>query len=89
MPAKLSTTVNKIKTLFNQENARLILDFHEFMKENGASEIHQNNNLKTIITFSQFLGSGNLININERENVLVLLQSKIKDEELGNKAQEY
>lgn len=58
------------------------------MKENGASERHHNNNLKTILSFSRFPGSGNLIDINERENVLVFLQSKIKYKELGNKAQE-
>ncbi|MBA3749554.1 MAG: hypothetical protein H0X03_01395 [Nitrosopumilus sp.] len=49
MPAKLSITVNKIKLLSNQDNAKLILGFCEFMKENGASERHQNNNLKAII----------------------------------------
>jgi hypothetical protein len=36
----------------NKENANLILDFHEFMKENGTSDRSQNNNLKTIIAFT-------------------------------------
>jgi len=66
MPAKLSTTISKVKTLSNGDNSHLILEFHEFMKENGASERHQNNNLKAILSFSQFPGSGNLIDINER-----------------------
>ncbi|MDQ3084856.1 MAG: hypothetical protein M3Q77_08605 [Thermoproteota archaeon] len=42
MPAKLSTTVSKISLLSNQENAKLISRFHDFMKENGASGIKLN-----------------------------------------------
>jgi hypothetical protein len=64
MPTKLSTTVNKIRLLPNEENANLVLKFHEFMKENGASERHQNNNLKAVLVFFKlfckcFLKDGN------------------------------
>ncbi|MGN6351172.1 MAG: hypothetical protein ACTHL3_06880 [Candidatus Nitrosocosmicus sp.] len=52
MPTKLSTTVNKIRLLPKEENVTLVFKFHEFMKENGASERHQNNNLKAILAFS-------------------------------------
>jgi hypothetical protein len=48
LPTKLSTTVNKIKLLPNEENTKLVLKFHEFMKKNGASKRHQNNNLNII-----------------------------------------
>ncbi len=51
------------------------------MKENGASERHQNNNLKAILSFSQFLDSKSLIDVNKREDVLAYLQSKIKDKD--------
>ncbi len=44
MSAKLSTTLSKIQQIRNKENASVILDFYEFMKENGTSERHQNNN---------------------------------------------
>lgn len=57
MPAKLSTTVGKIKLLSSQESAALIFRFHEFMKENGVSERHQNNNLKAVISYARFLDS--------------------------------
>ncbi len=60
MPAKLSTTVGKIKLLSSQENANLITKFHEFMKYNGVSERHQNNNLKAIISYSNFLDNDQL-----------------------------
>ena len=57
MPAKLTTTVEKIKNLCNSNNSRLIFEFHDFMKENGTSERHQNNNLKAILSFAKFLNS--------------------------------
>jgi hypothetical protein len=44
----------------------VILEFHEFIREHGASERHQNNNLKSILSFSQFLDSKSLIEIDKR-----------------------
>ena len=60
MPTKLSTTVNKIRLIPNEENVKLVLKFHEFMKDNGASERHQNNNLKAILSEAG-LGFGHVI----------------------------
>ncbi|MDR4492435.1 MAG: hypothetical protein R2685_16320 [Candidatus Nitrosocosmicus sp.] len=82
MPTKLSTTIGKIQVLSNKDNSCLICEFHEFMKENGASERHQNNNLKAILSFCQFLGSRNLIDINKKDDILTFLQSKTKDKEI-------
>jgi predicted type IV restriction endonuclease len=57
MTAKLSTTVNNIERIVsNEENRQLILRFFEFMKIIGTSERCQNNNLKTLIAYSKFLG---------------------------------
>jgi len=81
MPTKLSTTVNKIRLIPNEENVKLVLKFHEFMKDNGASERHQNNNLKAILTFSNYFGKASLKDIDKKEDVLSFLQSKIKDKE--------
>ena len=55
MPAKLPTTVNKVKSLPNPENADLVLKFYEFMKYNGVSERHQHNNWTAIVSYSSFL----------------------------------
>jgi hypothetical protein len=60
LPAKLSTTVNKISLLPNENNTKLLQKFHEFMKENSASERHQNNNLKAILSFSNYVGRASL-----------------------------
>ena len=81
MPAKLSTTVNKISLLPNEENAKLVLKFHEFMRENAPSERHQNNNLKAISVYFQIILDHYLRDIDKKEDILSFLQSKIKDKE--------
>ena len=69
MPTKLSTTVNKIELIPNRKNSELIRKFHEFMKSNGASERHQNNNLKAVCNFANYLG---------RKQTLKTLKAQIK-----------
>ena len=56
MPEKLTTTVKKIKSIPNSLNSTLISEFYQYMKSNSASESHQNNNLKALISFAHFLG---------------------------------
>ncbi len=56
MPVRLSTTVSKISLLPNATNAVLISEFYHHMKNNGASESHTNNSLKTNMAFAKFLG---------------------------------
>ena len=75
MPAKLITTVEKIKRLSNSNNSRLILGFYDFMKENGASERHQNNNLKAILSFAQFINSKSLAKIDNKDDIQSSLPS--------------
>jgi hypothetical protein len=56
MPVKLSTTIDKIQSLSNSVNSKLISELCEYMKKNGLSESHINNTLKTNMLFSEFLG---------------------------------
>ena len=56
MPVRLSTTVSKIASLPNATNAALMNEFYYYMKNNGASESHTNNSLKTNMTYAKFLG---------------------------------
>jgi integrase/recombinase XerD len=81
LPSKLSTTVNKIHQLANQENAELICQFYEFMKENRTSERHQNNNLKAILSYTRFIGVRHLLDVNKKEDILTFLQTKIKNKD--------
>jgi hypothetical protein len=78
LPAKLATTIEKIMRLSNSNNSCLIFEFHDFMKENGDSERHQNNNSKAILSFEQYMNSKSLGEINNKDNILTFLQSKIK-----------
>ncbi len=56
MPVRLpATTVSRIASLPNSTNAALITKLYEQMKNNGASESHTNNTLKTNMAFGQFL----------------------------------
>ena len=58
MPVRLSTTVSKIASLPNSTNVALITELYEQLKNNGASESHINNSLKTNMAFAKFLGPG-------------------------------
>jgi len=59
MPMKLFTTIGKIQNISNAKNIEIINNFLEYMRNNGSSEHHQNNNLKVVIAFGSFLGKDN------------------------------
>lgn len=52
MVAKLSTTIKIIEKLSNSSNRNIINEFLIYMKNNGSSERHQNNNLNVMIEFA-------------------------------------
>jgi hypothetical protein len=56
MPVKLSTTVKKIQSIKNPDNLALVSDYYQYIKDNGASDSHQNNILKAIILLPILLG---------------------------------
>ncbi len=79
MPIKLSTTVSKFSSLQNTENASLLLELYEFMKNNGLSERHINNTLKTNLAFAYFLGPNMPFHkIDKRDHIFLFLNTKIK-----------
>ncbi len=59
MPLKLSTTIRKIQNIPNFKNIEIINDFLKYMRNNGSSEHHQNNNLKVVIAYGNFIGKDN------------------------------
>jgi integrase/recombinase XerD len=86
MPAKLTTTINKISFVPNPTNSAIIQEFSEYMKGNGSSEHHQNNNLKAVITFAKFLGSHpTFYDIQKKEQITAFLDTKINREDNENK----
>lgn len=79
MPVKLSTTLNNIQTIPNEDNRILVREFYEFMKSSGTSYKYQNNNLKTIIAFGKFLESSILFqNITNRDQIYLFLIQKLR-----------
>jgi hypothetical protein len=80
MVAKLSTTIEKIQRLSNSSNSITLNEFLFYMKNNGSSERHPNNNLNVLIEFSNhFKSDTTFYDINKKEQVLSFLDTKIKD----------
>ena len=68
MVAKLSTTIEKIQSLPNSSNRITLNEFLFYMKNNGSSERHQNNNLNVMIEFAKYLDCDTTFyNINKKE----------------------
>ena len=83
MPVKLSTTIGKITSLPNATNAALLSDFHQYMMNNGASESHQNNCLKTNMAFAILLGPNvTFYGIHRRQQITQFLDTKIKSADI-------
>lgn len=79
MPMKLTTTIGKIQTIPNAKNMEIMHTFIGCMKKNGSSEHHQNNNLKIVISFANFLGKQNsFYDIQKKEQILAFLDTKMK-----------
>lgn len=55
MPIKVSTTIRKIKPFQNPVNVELLGEFLDYMRKNGSSERHENNNLKVVLHLRIFL----------------------------------
>ncbi len=82
MPPKLTTTISKISSLSNPTNARIIDEFHRYMKYNGSSEHHQNNNLKVVLSWARFLGPNTTFyDIQSKEQIITFLNTKTKTPE--------
>ena len=79
MPVKLTTTIKKIESIPNSINSTLLNEFFQYMKSNGASESHQNNNLKVLNSFAHFLGPNvSFYDIKQKDMITSFLDTKIK-----------
>lgn len=56
LPATLSCTVSKIKTIRNNINIDMLSEYHQYMGDRGASKHHQITALGTVISYAKFLG---------------------------------
>ena len=81
MTVRLSTTVSKISTsLSYQSNASLLMEHYQFMKENGLSESHMNNTLKTNMAFAKFLEMQSISfqEVGRKDQITSFLDTKVK-----------
>jgi integrase/recombinase XerD len=87
LPATLSCTLSKITTIANKVNVDVISEYHQYMRDNGASERYQNNALKAVVGCAKFLGENTTFyDINAKEQINAYLDTKIKSiEEDPNK----
>ena len=68
----------KIMSMPNSLNSTLLSEFFQYMKSNGASESHQNNNLKALISFAYFLGPNvSFYDIKQKDMITSFLDTKI------------
>jgi hypothetical protein len=83
MPAKLTTTINKIHTVSNPTNAEIINQFYHYMKSSDVSVNHQNNCLKVVIALANFLGTDiTFYDIKNKEQITSFLDTKLKNREV-------
>src|ERR1051326_6163019 len=78
----MTSIVEKIKTLPNLRNRKLLQEFHEYMKETGASDSHQRNELLTLYYYALHLGVILLASINRRSQITAFLDSKRKPKDI-------
>ena len=88
MPVKLSTTLDKIDKIENVQNRFLVKQYYKFMDSTGASERHQNNNLKVIHYYVNYIGKDIFLSsIKSCDSILSFLETKkkAKDEDPDGK----
>lgn len=82
MPATLSCTISKIITIPNKVNADIVSQYKEYMRDNDASERHQNNALKAVIGYAKFLGENTTFyEVNTKGQITAYLDTKMNSEE--------
>jgi hypothetical protein len=74
------TTISKIGSMPNPTDATILRDFYEYLKANGTSENYQNQNLKAMIVFANFLGvNTNFFDIKNKQQVIAFLDIRIRN----------
>lgn len=70
------------KEIANLDNAALIKEYHQCMKDSGNSQNYRKNNLKVIFSFTKSVCTNTALReVNDRQQVLVFFDSKIRSNE--------
>ncbi|HJS65363.1 MAG TPA: hypothetical protein VJ767_10975 [Nitrososphaeraceae archaeon] len=73
MPTKLANILKKVDTLTNRNNATLLIEFYEYLVSVRTSGRYQNDSLKVLGKFSEFINE-NLMDLQKKEKVLAFLK---------------
>src|ERR1051326_2467328 len=82
MPLLLTTVVSKVASVPNPENAALLQEFHQFMKQAGSSENHQRNELYSNILFAIYLNDKSFFQLSKTSEITEFLNTKRKSKEI-------
>jgi integrase len=83
MAIRLVTTLGKIDSIPNPANSTILRDFYEYMKANGTSENYQNQNLKAMIVFANFLGlDTNFFDIKSKQQIIAFLDTRTRNTDI-------
>jgi hypothetical protein len=78
MPLLLSTVISKIDRVPNPENAALLREFHEYMKQSGSSQNHIRNELYSNIIFAMHLKDKPIFSLSKSAEITEFLDTKRK-----------
>jgi integrase/recombinase XerD len=76
------TTLSHLQSLANTVNRTLLLEFHEYLKEVDTSQNYQNQMLKELVPYAEFLGETSFYDVNKKEQIIVFLETKAKSIEV-------
>jgi integrase/recombinase XerD len=81
VPAKLSTTLNKLESMRSEDNRVIVKNFYDYMRsKDPKSDHHINNLLVVLISLDKFYGSDiPFTSINTKDQILTFLDHQQKD----------
>ena len=65
-------------SISNSIDITLLSEFYQYLKSNGTSDSHQNNNLKALTSIAHFLESVTFFDIKRSEMKLVFLIQRLR-----------
>ena len=78
MSIKITTLLKKIDLLGNKDNASVLMDFYDYMREKIVWKSYKNK-LKVIIEYVNYLDDTKLYAVDKRDLIVPFLNVKIKE----------
>ena len=75
MPMKLAATLRHLQAILNITNKKLLVEFHDYLKEVDTSENYQN---QMLIPYALFLGEKSFYDVSKKEQITEFLDTKAK-----------